>query len=326
MNQPNGIRLDAGDIVWLERELRQVDPVNYPTLFSGILGRRYIPAIDGMDPLKNEYAYKMYEIVGDAKIGAPGANDATVVAVKYTEFVSAIKQIPVTMSWTVRELAQDAKFNGRLQQDTIMAAMSVLARKQDSMLAFGLTGTTIKGLANHASVVETTPSTKTGTGAGTKWIRAVPVNPDEILADIAKMVSDTRTALKQAAMAPGGEQMAMFPRFLLLLDQANYTYISQTPRSSTSDKTILQWALTQNPWLESIEEWHQLDLADTEGNGPRAVLFPARRPDAVGCLIPDEWTALPWQYDGHNVIVPAGGSCGGTVIKYPVAVRYLDEI
>jgi hypothetical protein len=326
MSQAHGIRLDAGDVAWLERELRQVDPVNYPTLFSGILGRRYIPAIDGMDPLKNEYAYKMYEIVGDAKIGAPGANDATVVAVKYTEFVSAIKQIPVTMSWTVRELAQDAKFNGKLQQDTIMAAMSVLARKQDSMLAFGLTGTTIKGLLNHASVVETTPSTKTGTGAGTKWIRTVPVNPDEILADIAKMVSDTRTALKQASMAPGGEQMAMFPRFLLLLDQANYTYISQTPRSSTSDKTILQWALTQNPWLESIEEWHQLDLADTEGNGPRAVLFPARRPDAVGCLIPDEWTALPWQYDGHNVIVPAGGSCGGTVIKYPVAVRYLDEI
>lgn len=326
MSAQNGIRLDAGDIVWLERELRHVDPVNYQTLFSGILGRRYIPHIEGIDPLVNEYAYKMCEIVGDAKLGAPGANDATVVAVKYTEFVSAIKQIPVTMSWTVRELAQNAKFNGKLQQDTVMAAMSVLARKQDAMLAFGVTGTTIKGLLNHSSITATTPSTKTGTGAGTKWIRTVPVNPDEILADIAKMVADTRTALKQAALMPGGDEMPAFPRFLLLLDQANYTYIAQTPRSTTSDKTILQWALQQNPWLESIEEWHQCDLADTEGDGPRAVLFPARRPDAVGCIIPDEWTQLPWQYEGHNVVVPAGGSCGGTVIKYPVACRKMETI
>jgi hypothetical protein len=326
MTQAQGIRLDARDIAWLERELRHVDPVHYQTLFAGVMGRRYVPLIDGINKLQNEYAYRMCEIVGDVKLGAPGANDATVVSVKYTETVSAIKQLPVTMTWSVRELAQSAAFGGKLQDDTVMAAMSVLARKQDAMIAFGVAGTTIRGLLNDSNLVATTPSTKTGAGAGTKWIRTVPVNPDEILADIAKMVSDTRTALKQASMMPGGDSMPAFNRFLLLLDQANYTYISQTPRSTTSDKTILQWALTQNPWLESIEEWHQCDLADTGGTGPRAVLFPARRPDAVGCIVPDEWSALPWQYEGHNVIVPAGGSCGGTVNKYPVACRKMDGI
>lgn len=315
-------RLDAFDIAFLNRELRHVDPVSYPTLFAGILGRKYIPKIDGVSPLVNEYQYTMATMVGDAKLGAPGASDATRISVSYTPFVSSIKQIPVSLSWTTRELKQSAAFvGGKLQDDTIRAAMSFVERRRDNMLALGVTGTTIGGLLNNASVNTTTASTKTGTGAGTLWIRAVPVVPDEILSDISRMVSACRTQLKQASLAPGGDNLPAFARWVLLLDEANYTYISQTPRSSTSDRTILQWALTQNPWLESIEEWNQCDTAAAGGNHI-GVLYP-RDVMCVGCLIPDEWSMENWQYEGHNVVVPANGSCGGTVVKYPVACQYL---
>jgi hypothetical protein len=318
-------RLDASDIAFLERELRHVDPVIYPTLFAGLLGRKYVPLIEGISPLKDEYAYRMATIKGDAKLGGPNANDATVVSVTYAESVSAIKQIPVAMKWTIRELKQSAAFaGGKLQDDTIRAAMSAVARKRDNMIALGLTGTTIGGLLNATGVLATTPSTKTGTGAGTAWIRTVPVAPDEILADIAKIVADTRAALNQATQLPGGDDMPAFARWVLLLPQAQYTYIAQTPRSTTSDKTILQWALSQNPWLESIEEWWQ---CDTAGTGPttRAMLY-VRDPMCCGCVIPDEWSQEAWQYEGHNIVVPASGSCGGTVVKYPVACRTMDAI
>lgn len=320
MEQTN--RLDAFDVAFLNRELRHVDPVSYPTLFAGILGRRYIPQIEGVSPLKDEYQYTMATIVGDAKIAALGAGDVPRISVSYTPFVSSIKQIPVTMSWTVREIKQSAAFiGGKLQDDTIRAAMSFVARKRDNMLALGVTGTTIGGMLNNAAVNTTSAATKSGAGAGTLWIRAVPVDPNEILADIAKTVSNLRLQLKQASLAPGGDNLPAFARFVLLLDEANYTYISQTPRSATTDKTILQWAMTQNQWLESIEEWNQCDTAASGGNHLGA-LYP-RDVMAVGCLIPDEWTMEPYQYEGHNVIVPANGSCGGTVIKYPVAVQYL---
>lgn len=319
MEQTN--RLDAFDIAFLNRELRHVDPVSYPTLFAGLLGRRYIPLIEGISPLKDEYQWTQATIVGDAKIGAPGASDMTRVSVSYTANVSSIRQIPVTMSWTIREIKQSAAYaNGKLQDDTIRAAMSVVARKRDNMLALGLTGTNIGGLLNATGVNTTSAATKTGTGAGTLWIRAVPVSPDEILADIAKMVSNVRTQLKQATLAPGGDNMPAFARWVLLLDEANYTYISQTPRSATSDKTILQWAMSQNPWLESIEEWNQCDTA-ASGNH-LAVLYP-RDVMCVGCICPSEWEMEPYQYEGHNVVVPASGSCGGTVVKYPVALQYM---
>lgn len=326
--QTSNTRLDGADIAYLQQELRHVDPVNYTKLVAGILGRKYIPLIEGVAPEQNEYSYVMAEMIGDGnegKLGAPYANDATVVGVKFTPFTSAIKQIPVVMKWTVREMRQSAKHGGRLEQATINAAMTYVARRRDKMLAFGETGTTIKGLLNNSSIQLTTPSTKTGSGAGTKWIRTVPVSPDEILADIAKLVSETRARLKQASRAPNGDMVPAFDRFVLLLDSANYTYIAQTPRSSTSDRTILQWALQQNPWLESIEEWHQCDLADAELDGPRAVLYP-RDPLCVGCIIPDEWTQEQWQYAGHDIVVPANGSCGGTVNRYPVACGYMDTI
>lgn len=323
MSQQTYNRLDTADTLFLERELRHVDPVNYMTLFAGLKGRQYIPLIEGVSSLVNEYAYKMCTIVGDAKLGASHSNDANIVSVRYDETVSSIRQIPVSMKWSIREIKQSAAFaGGKLQDDTIRAAMSAIERKRDNMLAFGVTGTTIQGLLNQAAVLSTTPSTKTGTGAGTLWIRAVPVNPDEILADIAKMVSDLRTGLNQASLLPNGDSMPAFDKFVLLLDQANYTYISQTPRSTTSDKTILQWALSQNPWLESIEEWRQCDTAGPSGTH-LAVLYP-RNPMAVGCLIPDEFSQEPYQYAGHDIVVPANGSCGGTVVKYSVAMRYMS--
>lgn len=315
-------RLDSFDIAFLNRELRHIDPVSYPTLFAGLLGRRYIPLIEGVSPLQNEYQYTLMTISGDAKLGAPGSADMTRVSVSYTPVVSSIKQIPVTMSWTTRELKQSAAFiGGKLQEDTIRAAMSVVNRKREAMLALGVTGTNIGGLLNNASINTTSAATKSGTGAGTLWIRAIPVDPNEVLADISKMVANARTQLKQASFAPGGDNMPAFARWVLLLDEANYTYISQTPRSTTSDRTILQWALTQNPWLESIEEWNQCDTAASGGNH-LAVLYP-RDVMCVGCLIPDEWSMEPWQYEGHNIVVPANGSCGGTVVKYPVACQYL---
>lgn len=319
-------RLDSSDIAFLDRELRHVDPGRFMTMFAGNMARRYIPLIEGVSPLVNEYSYKMCTIVGDADVGAPGSNTERVVSVKYQNFVSGIEQVPVSMKWTTREIKQSAAFQGgRLQDDTIRAAMNVVARKRDRMIAFGLAGSNIKGALNNSAVNATTPSTKTGTGGGTAWIRAVPVNPDEILADIAKIVSDTRNALLQASLMVGGDEMPAFDRFLLLLPSDSYAYIAQTPRSTTSDKTILRWALDQNPWLESIEEWNLCNTAGAS-NARRAFLMPAREPMAIGCIVPEEWSQEQWQYAGHNVIVPASGSCGGTVIKYPVACRYMDGI
>ncbi len=320
-------RLDANETVFLSRQLETVDPVNYMTLFAGLLGRRFVPLVANVSPLDNTYTYKMFTVHGQAEVGSSGglAKDNPMVSVTMEDVSSSIKQIPVTYGWGVREIQQAAKHNIPLDQLTIQAAMSAVARKQDNLIAYGLAGTNITGLLNNDNVDSTTPSTKTGSGAGTKWIRTVAVSPDEILADIARIVSETRAALKQASRLPGGDVVPAFDKFTLLLDSANYSYIASTPRSSNSDTSILKWALLNNPWLESIEEWWQCDLADVAGTGPRAVCYP-RDEMCLGAVLPVDFESLNPQEEGHNIVVPANGSCGGTVIRYAMAVRYMDGI
>lgn len=320
-----GLRLDAADIVHFARQLEHIDPIHYLNLVAGVLGTKYLPPIENVSPLDNEYTYRMFEIVGDAKLGGPHAKDHPIVSVRAAEYTSAIKQIPVAMQWTVRELKQSARNNAPLEQMTIMAAMSAIARRADRMIAFGEAGTTIRGLLNH-SLVEAnmvTPSTKTGSGGGTAWIRTVPVAPAEILADIALMVSTTRARLKQAAKLPGGDQTPAFDKFTILLDTANFAYIANTPWSSTGNSESILQVAERMRWVEGIGEWWQCDEADEAGTGPRAVCYP-RDPMFGGYLIPDPWTALDPQPSGHDVVVPAGGSCGGSVLRFPVAASYMD--
>lgn len=319
-------RLDANETVFFSRQLESIDPTEYFVLFAGLLGRRYIPLIDGVAPWANVYTYRMFEIVGQAKVGAPNAHakDHPSVQVIAREYSRTVKEIPVVYGWTVREIQQAAATGTPLDRLTVQAAMSAVARKVDQMLAFGEEGTDITGLANHPSVEATnivTPVAKTG--GGTAWSGAT-VKASEIIADVNKLVSTTRARLKQASAMPGGDGMPAFQRYTVLLPTTNYALIASTPRSDNSDTTILKYLLQNNPWIESIEEWSELDTADPSGGG-RAVAYP-RDPMALGALIPQEFESRPPQEEGHDIVIPALGTCGGTVIRYPVAVSYMDDI
>ncbi len=320
-------RLDNNETVFLQRELQSVDPVNYMALYAGIMGRRYFPLIENVSRLDVEYLYKVFEIVGTADVGtAARANDDNFVGVRMTPVTQGIKQIPVSYGWPLLDIQRAASKNIPLEQMTVMAAMSSVARRIDKMLAFGFNPTTtnIKGALNNAAVSVLTASTKTV--GGTAWIRSAgAVAPREILADISLMCATIRNKLQQAALMPFGDITPAFDRFTLLLDTANYTYIATTPRSDNSDTSILQWAVQNIPWLESIEEWNQCGLANAAGNGPRAMMYP-RNPMWGGALIPDDFTSLNPQEEGHDIVVPASGSSGGTVNRFPVASLYMDGL
>lgn len=314
-----GARFDSNETVFLARELESIDPTEYTTLYAGLRGRLLIPLAQNVDPTSLTYTWRRWEVTGRAKIGGPHANDDGIIGVKRSEASTPIKKIPVSYGWSVDEIKQAAKAGVPLDSVTVQAAMSEVARKVDSMLAFGEPGTAVTGLLNNAAVDATsTPVTKTG--GGTRW---TPVAlPSELLADLNLIVADTRAALKQASFAPGGNGTPAFDRFVIGVPSHHYSLLLQ-PRSATSDTSILELALRNNPHIESIEEWWQLDTADPASGGlPLIVCYP-RDPMCIGGVIPREFESLDPQPEGHDIVIPASGVCGGTVIRYPVAVRYL---
>lgn len=307
-----GLRLDADDTVFFLRQLESIDAKPYQVLFSGMLARRYIPNQEGVDPTSNVYTWRMYERKGIAKASTGNANDLPRVGVVGGERSVTIKQIETSYGWTVREIQQAAKVGTPLDQMTVNAARRAVDFEVDSLLAFGSTELGILGLYNLPNVNSSTASTK-NTG-GKDWTPTT--TPSEMLGDLNLLINELRAGLKQA-----GDESVMWPKFVILSPSHDYGIMASTPRSDISDTTILAYAIQNNPWIESIEEWWRGDDAGGAST-PVHVAFP-RDPDAVSAVVPIEFTSLPPQAEGLGYVIPAYGSCGGVVNRYPVAVRYI---
>lgn len=308
-------RLDAAETVWFERELESIDDTDYEELLPGMLGRRYIPDIQNVDEWANVYTYRMYEKKGRAKVGSRNSDDAPRVTLIGKETSKTIKEIQSSYGWTVGEIQRAAGTGRPLDNMTVLAARSASDREIDDLLASGNTDLGIEGLYNLTGVPS--PLSAVAKTSGTTWAANAATDAAKILADINATTTDLFSDLKQTD-APG------FDKFVMLVPTEAYAAIATTPRSTTSDTTILQFALANNPWLESIEPWFKGDGAGA-GATNRVVVYP-RTPLCLGALVPMDFTTLNPQERNFEVIVPARASCGGVVCRYPIAVRYLDGV
>jgi hypothetical protein len=305
--------LDSAQVAFLLRELESLDKQAYETLLPGNLAMTYIPLQQGVAEWQDVYTYKMYtKTGGKAPRGGKNADNLKRAGVVMTPATRRIEQFPLSYGWTVREIQQAAATGVPLDSLTVMAARTMAARSIDDYLALG-NGSDILGLLSQSTIFIESPTTKTG---GAPWV--TPGNlPDEVLADINKMTENLIKGLKQTE-TPG------FNRFTFLVPTIQYTYLATTPRSTLSDTTVLKFAIANNPWVESIEPWWQCDGAGGSG-ADRVVAYP-RNPLAVSALVPQEFRPLSPQERDLEIVVPATASCGGTIVRYPVACRYMDGV
>lgn len=311
-------RFDSSTAVFLTRELESIDLTDYVELFAGLIARTLIPPVENIDPLDLAYTYSMWSVQGEAKVGAPGANDDARITVSRKQKTIPIKEIPVEFGWNVDDIKRAAQRNIGLEKMTVQGAMTAVARKIDHMLAFGEKGTDCTGLLNNPDVDgTTTPTTKTG--GGTAWTTAA--KKSELLADIKLIVNAARNALNQASLGEGGANVPAFDKWVVVVPSLHFGLLDE-PRSDNSDTTVIDMA-RRSQYIEDVVEWNLLDTAD--GGDPMIVAYP-RNAMCLGAVVPRDWEQRPPQERGHEIIIPAIGSCGGTVIRYPIAVRYLKGV
>lgn len=318
-------RLDASDTYFLTQQLESLDPTTYYELVPSRMGRRFIPPVENVAPFDEAYKYTMTHLKGRARKSAPRSKAAPSVEVTKTEHNQSIKTFDTSFGWTVDEIKAAKAKNLNLDRDRYAAAVIGIEQQIDDALALGIPEINAYGLTNNPNVQTTNPVAKTG--GGTSWLGA-GVKPSEIIKDISNMIADTRALLKSARV-PGSDQ-PVFQKFTLLLPQDHLTVIATTPRSDNSDTTILEWVLTNmRRWIAGIEDWWQLDAAD--GGDPMAVMYPAldsgaMNPFAGGGILPMDFETLNPQEDGRDIVIPAAGKCGGVVMRYPLAYRYMKTL
>jgi hypothetical protein len=312
-------RFDADETAFLERELNQLRQKLYEVQFPASVARTFAPKAGDIAASAETYSYKVYKPVGEAKFVAYQGEDIPRIDVVAFEVFGKVRPIGASYAWNINELREAARTGVPLSEVKARMARSAVERSIDSVLANGgLTepgGTTpdvgMLGLTNNSFVEG---SALANVDAGIFWFSATPPDPEDVLADLTKVVA-----------AVSNNSKNVFAADALLLPLAHYNYAQQTPFSALSGISILTVFKMNNPQITTIAPWHKLDTAGTgaDSGKPRAIAY-QKTPDVLEMVIPQEFETMPPDMDGFEMVINCHARCGGTKVYQPLGMRYID--
>lgn len=301
---PGEARFDAADTAILARKLEYVKAQTFDVKYQSFKARNLIPLATDVDPAADTIVYGQWDQYGMAKIISNYADDLPRVDVLAKEYRTPVKSLGAAYGFSIMDLRRARLANVQLDTKRAAAARRAIESRIDYIAAYGDSETGLPGFLTNTNVAET--ALPTG-----NWI-AGAVSPTLMLADL--------HALVDAAVNAGND---VFYPDTLILPSREFARIAQTFMSTDNTTTVLRAFLNENPYIRNVDFWHRLNAVPIVGGGTRklAVVY-TRSPEVCTLEIPQEFEQFPPEARGLAFEVPCHARIGGTVIRYPVAVRY----
>ena len=304
-------RLDANETVFFERQLESIDERLYEVKKKELVYREFIPVNSSVAAGANSYTYRQFDKVGMAKVISNFADDLPRADIFGSEFISPIKTLGTSFGYNTQELRAAAMANTPLDGMKADAARRSIREKESNMAWNGDDDSNLPGFLNNANIPIV--ATSTGTGGFTWALKT----PDEIILDVNILVTKIREDSKGA-----------FEGDTLLLPINQYNIIAGTPRSTTSDTTILEfitkpgnsYGLAKVAWIP--DELNSTFTGDTEDG---MVLY-QNDSEVLEQIISLEMVTHPVQERNLEFVVPVESRHGGTVVRYPIACAIMTGI
>lgn len=294
-------RLDANEGVFFARQLESIKSQAYDVKRPALSALRILPVSTSTPEGANTITYRQYDTVGMAKVIANYANDLPRADVTGKEFTSPIRSIGVSYGYNVQEI-RAGNFSGvPLSAKKMTAAMRAHEERINALAWAGDTVSGLPGFLTNANIPAYTVAAD-GTGSSKLWSAKT--------ADL--IIRDVNAAINQVYTQSKGIHRTN----RVLIPLAQYAYISSTPRSATTDTTILQFLLANNPGV-SIEG--VLEMAGA-GAGPTDVIVAGEFSiDNMQLEIPMMFKQYSPQQKGLEFEIPCESRFGGCIIEYPLA-------
>lgn len=309
-------RLDANETVYFERQLEVIDERTFDQEYAELKARRFLPNVPGLYPEMETYTYRQWDKVAKAKRIANHAHDFPRVEVFGKEFSHTFEDYGLSFGYTVKEIKRSARTGQPLDALRASACRRGTEEAIDEVLAIGDTVAGLQGILTLSDVTPVTVSTKIH--GSTEW--GSLGNP---LATGKEMAHDLMAWATEAAK----RTEYRFGKFVIVIPDEQYEYVSQTNYGNATDVTALRYALANCKYIEAVEDWHRLDGAGAAvpGTTDRALVY-ARDERVTGALVAQEYTQDAPQLLNRAYTVNASMTCGGVVCRYPVAVNYRDGL
>lgn len=309
------VNLDANETVFFARELESKKARAYDVVKAPLKAFDLFPVDTSAGAGAETIVYEQYDMTGLAKVIANYADDLPRADVKGKEFTARIKSIGNSYGYSLQEIRASQMANKSLPERKANAAVRSQREAWNRIAFYGDSVNNLQGFLTNTNIPDS--SAPNGAGGTPQWSTKTS---DEILEDM-NALANSVIALTNGAETPD----------TMVLPIAQYTLIASTPRSSTSDTTILAYFLQNNPFIKSVEWANELDSAQLAANGVTRftgdVAFVYRRsPDVVTLEMPVLFEQLPVQERGLEYIVPCHSRIGGVLVYYPLACAFLDSI
>ncbi len=306
-------RLDATESVWFQRQLEAIDAQVYREKFPALKARSLVPTQGGIPDWARVYTWRELTHYGDAEFIANLADDLPRADASGTENTKMIKAVGSSYGYDFFELKAMAAQGISLTTEKALAARRAIETKIDTILAAGASAYGLEGLLNLTGAATFTPGTKAAGGKTWGTVAAPNATANEIVEDLMGIAAARVEATKEA-----------FNRFVIILPIAQYNLASQMPMGANAALTPLKFARENSPFIEDIVPWYKATGAGAASTD-RMVCY-ARTPEVLSGIVPMEFTPMAPQQKGLEFVVNNVATCGGVVVRYPVAVAYGDGI
>lgn len=299
------LRLDARESGILARQLEYIKTKTYDVRYAALKARKFIPPSSDAPSGADSITYRSWDMMGMAKVISNFADDLPMVDAFCTETTTPVKSIADGFQYSIQDLRAVAMSGQKLDTARASAARRVIEQGVDEVAAFGLPEAGMPGFLNHPNIPLVSPLVGT-------WSSATAI---QILSDMYELSAAVHIATKET-----------FDSDTMLLDSVSFKKVASKPASDTiPDRTILQVFMDTDPYIKNVDQWLKLDTANAAGTGPRIMAY-ARDPEVVQLEIPQEFEQFPPQARNLAFVISCHLRIGGTVVRYPLALSYMDGI
>ena len=290
-------RKDADVGLYLARELEQILQRSFETQYADIKYTSLVPISTEIGNGADSYIYRVFDKIGSMKMIADKASDLPRSDVLRKEVTHPIRSFGASFAYTVQETRAAAMVpNMNLEQRRANAVRRAYEETMQALCYFGDTAAGMKGFLNNDQIDKIVPN---------KWFDTATT--DEML----QLLNEGPTRLVQNSNMKESPDTMLVPYDV-------YRIISTTPRSSTSDTTVLEFFLRTNPIIRSVEPINELEAAKSSGklSKDRIVVY-HRSPDKLQFQITQPLEFFPPERRGLEFSVAAHARCGGLAWYYP---------
>lgn len=305
------VNLDANQTAFFARELEFIKAKTYDIEYPEFKAMQLIPVSTEAGPGAESITYQQYDQMGLAQIIANYAQDLPRADVKGKEFTTPIRSLGTSYGYSLQEIRAAQFASKNLEQRKANAARKAVEQQMNKIAWFGNEAFGLQGFITNPNVTRGGVALNAA-NTSTKWENKTP---DEILKDMNDLVNGI-IDLTNGVEMPN----------TLLMPIKQWTHISTTARSSTSDTTIMEFFLRNSPAISSIEWVQELKGASQLSPDEDIMIAYDRNPDKLTFEVPQMYEQFAAQERGLEFVVPAHARVSSVLVYFPLSISIGEGI